>query len=61
MYATMLWMSLRFPLTYKPLVVYRFYCLVLFHSQTQRHMIKLGIDKSNLSQVCYRYFKDPRQ
>ena len=25
----------------KPLVVYRFYCMVLFHSQTRRHMIKL--------------------
>ena len=22
------------------LVVYRFYCMVLFHSQTRRHMIK---------------------
>ena len=28
---------------YKPLVVYRFYCMVLFHSQTRRHMIKLFI------------------
>ena len=24
----------------KPQVVYRFYCMALFHSQTQRHMIK---------------------
>ena len=24
---------------YKPLVVYRFYCMALFHSQTRRHMI----------------------
>ena len=24
----------------KQLVVYRFYCMALFHSQTQRHMIK---------------------
>ena len=30
----------RFPLIYKPLVVYRFYCMALFHSQTRRHMIK---------------------
>ena len=26
----------------KPLVVYRFYCMALFHSQTRRHMIKYG-------------------
>ena len=39
MYATLLWTSLRVPLIHKPLVVYRFYCMVLFHSQTQRHMI----------------------
>ena len=25
----------------KPLVVYGFYCMVLFHSQTRRHMIKM--------------------
>ena len=24
----------------KPLVVYRFYCMALYHSQTRRHMIK---------------------
>ena len=30
----------RFPYIYKPLVVYRFYCMALFHSQTRRHMIK---------------------
>ena len=23
----------------KPLVVYRFYCMMLYHSQTQRHVI----------------------
>ena len=28
---------------YKPLVVYRFYCMALFHSQTRRHMIKMII------------------
>ena len=26
----------------KPLVVYRFYCMALFHSQTRRHEIKRG-------------------
>ena len=39
MYATLLWTSLRFPKIDKPLVVYRFYCMALFHSQTRRHMI----------------------
>ena len=28
---------------YKPLVVYRFYCMALFHSQTRRHMINKNI------------------
>ena len=27
----------------KPLVVYRFYCMALFHSQTRRHVINLNI------------------
>ena len=27
----------------KPLVVYRFYCMALFHSQTRRHMININI------------------
>ena len=27
----------------KPLAIYRFYCIVLFHSQTQRHMINYNI------------------
>ena len=27
----------------KPLVVYRFYCMALIHSQTQRHMINVII------------------
>ena len=44
MYATLLWTSLRFPKIDKPLVVYRFYCMALFHSQTRRHMIKKVID-----------------
>ena len=38
MYATLLWTSLRVPKIDKPLVVYRFYCMALFHSQTRRHM-----------------------
>ena len=38
MYATLLWTSQRFPKIDKPLVVYRFYCMALFHSQTRRHM-----------------------
>ena len=29
-----------FPKINKALVVYRFYCMALFYSQTQRHMIK---------------------
>ena len=41
MYATLLWTSKRFPKINKPLVVYRYYCMALFHSQTRRHMIKL--------------------
>ena len=32
--ATLLWTSLRFPKIDKPLVVYRFYCMALFQSQT---------------------------
>ena len=30
---------ITFPVIYKPLVVYRFYCMGLFHSQTRGHMI----------------------
>ena len=40
MYATLLWTLLRFPKIDNPLVVYRFYCMALFHSQTLRHIIK---------------------
>ena len=29
-----------FPRIYRPLVVYRFYCIALFHSQTRRHMLR---------------------
>ena len=43
MYATLLWTSLRFPKIDKPLVIYRFYCMALFHSQTRRHMINIII------------------
>ena len=38
MYATLLWASYCFPKIYKSLVVYQFYCMALFLSQT-RHMI----------------------
>ena len=31
------------PLIYKPLVIYRFYCMALFHSQTRRHMVMINI------------------
>ena len=39
MYATLLWTSYRFQKICKPLVVYRFYCLALYHSQTPCHVI----------------------
>ena len=32
---------------YKPLVFYRFYCMALFHSQTQPHMINGAIGGEN--------------
>ena len=41
MYATLLWTSKRFPKICKPLVVYRFYCMALYHSKTRRHMISM--------------------
>ena len=31
---------LEYALICKPLMVYRFYCMALFHSQTRRHAIK---------------------
>ena len=31
----------------KPLVVYIFYCMALFHSQTRRHMINSQFNESN--------------
>ena len=60
MCATLLWTSLRFPKIDKPLVVYRFYCMALFHSQTRRHMINicktcpflnLGVTIGNLNSI----------
>ena len=39
--ATLLWTSKRYPTTCKPLVVYRLYCMTLFHSQTRHHMINI--------------------
>ena len=40
MYATFLWTSFHNVIKIcKSLVVYRFYCMALFHSQTRRHMI----------------------
>ena len=40
MYVTLLWTPLRFLKICKPLVVYRFDCMALFHTQMRRHMIK---------------------
>ena len=37
--AIFLWTSLRFPEIYKLLMVYRFYGMALFHSETRRHVI----------------------
>ena len=50
MYATLLWTSLRFPKIDKPLVVYRFYYMALFHSQTRRHMININKKASEYGQ-----------
>ena len=40
---------------YKPLVVYRFYCMALFHSQTRRHMIIRIISSSSNREVDIKY------
>ena len=45
----LLWTSLRFPKIDKSLVIYRFYCMALFHSQTRRHMITMFMLK------CHNY------
>ena len=34
---------IKFPEICKRLVVYRFYCMLLFHSQTRRYMINIYI------------------
>ena len=36
---------ITFPKICKPLVVYRFYCMALYHSQMRRHMIERSISK----------------
>ena len=40
----------------KPLVVYPFYCMALFHSETRRHMIK----RVNIVHINYffQFFKE---
>ena len=48
MYATLLWTPKNLRKKYKPLVVYRFYCMALFHSQTRCHIIK---------EFCRRHFR----
>ena len=40
MYTVLLWTSEHFPKICKPLVVCQFYCMALFFSQTQCHVIK---------------------
>ena len=39
----------------KPLVVYRFYCMALFHSKTRRHMIKLNIPLLSLGRTNFEF------
>ena len=39
----------------KPLLVYRFYYMALFHSQTQRHMIKLAMLDLIKKSFCYNW------
>ena len=50
-YATLFLTSYRVPKIDKPLVVYRFYCMALFHSQTRRHMIN-KITPFQMSRHC---------
>ena len=45
----------RHNVSIKPLVVYRFYCMALFHSQTRRHMICI-FNWLPLENVCYTKF-----
>ena len=61
MIATLLWTSKRFPKIDKPLVVYRFYCMAFFHSQTRRHMIKRYIQVYFDNIFCHitKYYTEP--
>ena len=43
----------RFPKICKPPLVYWFYCMALFHSQMQRHMIKVF----SVWVISFWYFK----
>ena len=49
MYATLLCTSYRFPKICKQLVVCRFYCMALYHSQIQYHMINQGLALEGLN------------
>ena len=42
MFTTLLWIHNISRKIYKPLVVYRFYCMALFHSQMRYHMINFS-------------------
>ena len=49
---------ITFPVNGKPLVVYRFYCMALFHSQTGRHMIN-NFNRHNFNRyVNHKLFID---
>ena len=39
LYATLKWMPLHCPKICKPRVVYQFFCIALYHSQTRHHVI----------------------
>ena len=56
LYMCMLWTSWPFPKICKPLVVYQFLCMALFHSQTQRHVIKLLFYNYMYSYSMYTFF-----
>ena len=43
MYLPLLWKSLRFPKIYKPIVVYQFYCMALFHSLKAAYSVTMNI------------------
>ena len=50
---------ITFPKIYKALVVYRFYCMALFHSQMRRYMIIIIIayiwhyTSENIGGLCF--------